>query len=378
MTVNAAAPPGALLDSADPAARGARVVLPGQSPDGAYVLGVLVKRTFDIVPGGVCTPAAEDRALLPGDVFWDHPMNSSVRYESDFVPFKLATDVVLNGTVHAPGGASVASCVATLQVGEWAKSIQVVGDRVARHVEGGTPTFTDPAPFTTMELRYERAYGGIDVWSDLKVPYPYPRNPLGRGFAVRNARQSVDNLPLPNLEDPWAALTPAGLCLEEYAVWESRPAPAGFGWLPKTWLPRALLAGIMPADRPVEQELRGAYAQLLPADERKAYLENGIRDMDFRFFNGASPGGALPYLQGGEWVATENLGSGGRQYFQLPSAAPRIGLDIGEGVEEPEVAMQTVMIRMDEGQVDLVWRGAVPYRGPDWLPEMRRMDVLIA
>ena len=41
--------------------------------------------------------------------------------------------------------------------------IAVVGDRVARHVEGGTPTFTDPAPFTTMELRYERAYGGIDV-----------------------------------------------------------------------------------------------------------------------------------------------------------------------------------------------------------------------
>jgi len=32
---------------------------------------------------------------------------------------------------------------------------------------------------------------------------------------------------------------------------------------------------------------------------------------------------------------------------------------------------------MDEGQVDLVWRGAVPYRGPDWLREMRRMDVLV-
>jgi hypothetical protein len=32
---------------------------------------------------------------------------------------------------------------------------------------------------------------------------------------------------------------------------------------------------------------------------------------------------------------------------------------------------------MEDAQVDLVWRGAVPYRGPDWLPDMRRMDVMV-
>jgi hypothetical protein len=36
------------------------------------------------------------------------------------------------------------------------------------------------------------------------------------------------------------------------------------------------------------------------------------------------------------------------------------------------------MIRMDDHEVDLVWRGAVPYRGPDWLPEMRKMEITIA
>jgi hypothetical protein len=371
--------PGAAPAAAgEPESRGARIVLPGQAPDGSYVLSVLVKRTFDVVPGGECVPAAEDRPLLPADVFWDDPMNSSVRYESDFVPFKPATDVVLNGAAHAPGGVPTASCTVSLQVGEWRKAITVTGDRVARYVHGGAPAFTDPAPFRSLELRYERAYGGTDVYSDLKVPYPYPRNPLGRGFVVRNTPQSVDNLALPNLEDPLALLTPAGLCLEEYAAWETRPLPAGFGWFPRTWLPRALLAGILPADRPVERELRRAYAQLLPADERDAYLKHGIRDMDFGFFNGASAGGARPYLEAGEWIATENLSPQGRLYFQLPGRAPRIGLDVGEGVREPRVALQTVMIRMDEGQVDLVWRGAVPYRGPDWLPEMRKMDVLVA
>jgi hypothetical protein len=366
-----------LPDGVSAVSRGARTVLPGQSPEGGYVLSVLVKRTFDIVPGGECTLAAEDRPVLAGDVFWDDPMNSSVRYESDFVPFKLMTDVVVNGVAYAPGGAPAEACVATVQVGEYRKSITVIGDRVARYVAGGTPVFTDPVPFVAMELRYERAYGGTDVYSDLKTPYPYPRNPLGRGFVVRNTPQRVENLPLPNLEDPAAPLPPEALCMGDYALWETRPMPAGFGWFPKTWLPRALLAGIMPADRPVEQELRKAYAKLVPADKRDAYMKHGIRDMDFRFFNGASPGLTVPGLRGGEWVATENLSPSGRLYFQLPTATPRIGLDIGEGVTEPAVALHTVMIRLDEDQLDLVWRGAVPYRGPDWLPEMRKMDVLV-
>ena len=58
---------------------------------------------------------------------------------------------------------------------------------------------------------------------------------------------------------------------------------------------------------------------------------------------------------------TENLSPEGRLTFRLPIDTPRIGLDIGEGVQEPDVVLHTVMIDMDEAQVDLVWRGAVPY-----------------
>lgn len=356
---------------------GSRIVLPGQSPEGAYVLAVLVKRTYLIVSGAECVRAEEDRPLVPGDVFWDDPMTSSVRHESDFVPFKVATDVVLNGFAHAPGGAPRASFPVSLQVGDRRKVIQVIGDRVARYT-GGVPAVTEPKPVSTMELRYERAYGGIDVFSDLKVPYPYPRNRLGRGFVVANTPKSVDNLVLPNLEDPGTPLSAYPLCLGDYAQWPSRPLPAGLGWFPKVWLPRAELAGILPCDRPVEQELRQAYAKLLPADQREPYLKHGLRDMDFRFFNGASDGLVMPFLQGGEPVSTENLTPDGRLSFQLPRERPRIGLDIGDGVQEPPVVLQTVMIRMDDRQVDLVWRGAVPYRGPDWLPEMRKMEVSIA
>ncbi len=367
-----------VLGAAAAGGRGARTVLPGQAPDGTPILSVLLKRTYDIVPGGACTLAEEDRPILPGDKYWDDPATSSVRFESDFVPYKLGTDVVLDGKAYAPGGAPTQACLVSLQLNQVKKAFVVIGDRVARYVANAVPWFSDPVPFTTMELRYERAYGGTDVYSDPKCPYPYPRNPLGRGFVVRNTPRSVDGLALPNLEDPTALLAPAALCLEDYRAWENRPMPVGFGWVPKTWLPRALLAGIMPGDRATEQQLRKAYADLLSGPEREAYLKNGIRDMDFRFFNGASAGFSFAYLQGGEWVGAENLTPDGRIYFQLPQERPRIGIDIGEGVREPEVVLHTVQIRLEDRQLDLVWRGAVPYPGMDWLPQMKKLDILVA
>lgn len=357
---------------------GERTLLPGQSPDGAYILSVLVKRTFDIVPGRECPRAAEDEPLNAGEVFWDHPMNSSVRYESDFVPYKMGTDVVLNGTAYAPGGTPATACSVGLQVADRRKVLFVVGDRRAEYAGGGPPVFTDPVPFTTMPLRYERAYGGIDVYSDLKIPYPYPRNLLGRGFVVANTAAALAKVSLPNVEDPGAPVAPDSLCLGEYAQWETRPIPAGFGWFPKTWLPRASLVGVLPRDRAIEQELRRAFAEHVPEDQREAYLTNGFRDMDFRFFNGASPGLAMPYLRGGEVIATANLSPAGRLDFQLPRGVPEIAIDIGDGLEEPEVVLHTVMIRMDDGQVDLVWRASIPYRGPDWLPEMTKLDLQVA
>jgi hypothetical protein len=358
--------------------RGKTSLLPGQTPEGKYILSVLLKRTYDIVPNQICTRASTDKQLFAGDMHWDDPMNSSVRYESDFIPFKLATDVVLNGKAYAPGGVPTTSCFVSLQVGGTKRQILVTGDRAVTFVEGGVPRFTDPSPFIAMDLRYELAYGGIDVYSDKKTSYPYPRNPMGRGFVVNNSARSLKNLALPNLEDPDERLTPEKLCLEDYTKWEQQPFPAGFGWFPKTWRPRALWAGILPADRAIEQQLRQEYAKLLSGSQREAYLANPLPDMDFRFFNGASRGLVFPFLRGGERVVTENLSQEGALSFSLPSDSPRIGLDIGSGLQESGTVMHSAMIRMEDRQVDLIWRAANPYEGPEWLPQMRKMEVLIA
>jgi hypothetical protein len=153
--------------------------------------------------------------------------------------------------------------------------------------------------------------------------------------------------------------------------------PQGFGWFAKHWRPRSLMAGVLPADKKFEEQMRTLYKTLIPNDQQDLYDQTRLPDMDFRFFNGASIGMALPFLTGDEVIRTRNLSPDGDVSFQLPGDQPLIGLDIGSGFQEPQVLLQTVMIHMDEQEVDLVWRGAIPYEGPDWLPEMRKMEVLI-
>ena len=353
-----------------------KTVLPGQSPDGQYLLSVLLKRTYDIVRGATCMRAQADWKINPGDKHWDDPMNSSVRFESDFVPWKIATDVVLNGKVYAPGGKPTPVLTAALQVGGVCKQLQVTGNRAAVFTSG-LPGFTDPEPFLEMDLRYELSYGGADIYSDRKLACLYPRNIFGKGFAIRNIREMVDGLELPNLEDPDDLLTPARLCCGHFMHWEKQPFPHSFGWFAKPWQPRSALAGVMPADRKTEQELRALYTKVVPAAQQALYAQTQLPDMNFAFFNGASRGLALPFLQGDELIKTYNLTREGRFDFLLPGERPRLGLDIGEGVREPDVVLQTVMIRMEERQVDLLWRAAVPYQGPDWLPQMRKLEVFV-
>jgi hypothetical protein len=357
---------------------GHQLLLPGQLPSGEPILSVLCKRSFSICPGPECPRAEKDTAIVPGDVPWDTPLTSSVRFESDYVPYKVATDVVLNGFVYSPGGVPCQETSASLAVGSVVKTIAVIGDREAQFNAGKSPGFRDPQPFKQMPLCYERAYGGTDVYSDPCTLFAYPRNPLGRGFVVANAKAALSKLQLPNIEDPDDRISPERLCVGDfYKGWQNQPMPTSLGWFPKTWLPRAALAGVMPGDRKLEQELRKNYEQLIPPEHKESYKKTQLPDMNFRFFSGASAGLAMPYLQGGEQIVLHNLTPEGRTSLVLPQQRPKIIIDIGEGPREPEVELQTVMIHAEERLVDMVWRGAISYPGMDWLPTMTKLEIAI-
>jgi len=365
-TLTAATPPRAASDRP-----GQRTVLPGQAPDGQHILAVLLKRSYTIVPNQRCRRAPQDRKLVAADTHFGDPMNTTVQYESDFVPFKLATDVVLNANAYAPSGRPVQELVASVGIGDSIiRSVYVIGNRRAHYRPGGSPVFGDPVPFTVLPIRYERAFGGVDVRSDAKLACAYGRNHLGLGFAIRNAPDVVEDLELPNIECPTDRL-----CCGHFIHMDQLPEPVGFGWYMKVWRPRMLLAGVMPADAALAHELRQVYRQAIPAQQLAMYDQTELPPMDFRFFNGASSGLVLPDMRGDEVVRTKHLTPDGRLDFMLPGEAPRLRIDIGGGAKTPEVRLQTVMIRLDEGEVDLVWCGAIPFPGPNWLPEMRRLDI---
>ncbi len=356
---------------------GNHTLLPGQTPEGKFILAVLLKRTYCLVPYEPAIRAEADRPLLGGDKHFVDPMNTTVQYEADFVPFKIATDVVLVGSAYAPGGKDVRELMAKLEIEQVNKIVRISGDRLCNYRPGGDPIFGDPRPFSTMPLRYERAYGGVDIYSHPLCPYACPRNRLGRGFAVTNTKATIEGLELPNLEDPKDLLTPARLCVGKIENWPKQPVPTGFGWYPRYGHPRAGWAGILPGDKPAEQMMRMAYAQILPEPARATYLANPLPVVDFRYFSGASVGLSLPDLHGDEAISLTNLTPEGSSLFLLPGDRPRISLNIGEGAKTERVVLQTVQLRTDDGEVDLVWRAAFSYPGPDWLGEMKISNVVV-
>src|SRR5262249_34475172 len=133
----------------------------------------------------------------------------------------------------APGGEPVKELMVALEIGSSRKEIRVVGDR---RWERGLVGFTasEPVPFVTMPLVYERAFGGSDH------THPKPkyhgselRNLVGVGFHRNSDAPTIEGTPLPNLEHP----------RQPMSSWSDTPPPVGFGVIGRNWQPRLKYAG---------------------------------------------------------------------------------------------------------------------------------------
>lgn len=366
-----------------PAARSApeqTTVLPARSDTGEPVFSVLVKRTYDISPGREATRAERSRPIQLADAYYDDgdPQTTTVEHESDLAPYKTATDIVIIGRAVVPDGRPVYEMTVSAHVAGVTKSLRVIGDRYCVFRDGLSPEFTDPTPFTEMPIRYERAYGGRDLLSLPGLEFHYPRNHHGTGVAVRNIPEVVHGLRLPNIEDPTDLLTPERVVLGEPERWNVQPLPQGFGWYHKTWYPRASFVGAMPQFVDSQTRMREESLGLVPERQIALSRQFKLPSFDTRFYRGASIGLSIPYLHGGEAVTLRGMTDSGDLSFSLPREAPTISLDIGFGPRSLEVVLQTVSIRLDARQLDLVWRGAHLYPGVDWLPEMATLDLQVA
>jgi hypothetical protein len=349
-----------------------KVLLPGQLPNGETILSIIMKRSYTFEHNQICERAAEDVPIHTADIPYGDPMCTTIKYEADFVTHKLVTDVVLNGYAYAKKNATHTIC--SLQVGETRKEIKVFGNREA-YISNNNISFSEPEIFEKIELRYENAYGGIDIYSDKDTSYPYPRNHMGKGFIVNPSKKI--KVSLPNIETPTLLLTPENLIVGKMTNWERQPKPAGFGWYNKGWQPRCNFAGVLPAHKEFEDELFKLYLQNMPESEHKLMKSTRLPIMDFKFFSGASEGLSFPYILGQEIIKTTNMTPSGLCYFKLPNEKPSVSLTINKIHYEPKPELYTVMIRMEERQVDLTWCAYIKCPDSEWFTSIKNVELKI-
>jgi hypothetical protein len=356
-------------------ANGVFKIVPGKNDRGEHVFSVIVKRTYDIVAGGAMRRHEVDHPLREIDAYYDDgdPERSTVQYEYELAPFKSAADVVVIGKAYAPRGAPAPYVTVGVSVAGYQKTLFVIGNRACVYQPNAAPVVSDPQPFTEMELRYENAYGGRDEKSVAEIPFFYPRNFLGKGVALRNVRDVVDGLWMPNIEDPNDMLTADRIIIGDPARWHLQPLPQGFGWRQRTWYPRSALLGAYPAFLVVGTVTTEETMGLLPSDHVALAKQSKLAPDEVRFSNGASYGMTFPMLRGDEPVTLHGLTRDGVLQFHLPAETPTITLDIGKGEHQLDASIHTVSIRPDDLEVDVIWRGALGYEGYRWLPKMMRL-----
>ncbi|MFT4512414.1 MAG: hypothetical protein ACI91B_001108 [Planctomycetota bacterium] len=259
-----------------------------------------------------------EQGFMSGDVFddADTERTGALLYASDFADFKLHADLVLKGTCHVPGGVPTDYCKVSFAVGDWSKSLLVVGPRVWKP---GLlkASMSDPVTFTRMPLTWQNAFGGEG----------HAANPCGKGIAG-------EELPTVELEDKLIRKR------------RDKPAPACFGAINANWQQRADKRGKEYGD-----------------DYQKNRAPFFSKDFDWTHFQAAPEDQQLPgYLRGDEKLSFTNLHPEAPQLqTQLPGQRVRCFLKYKDE-RFAEVAMQldTLFVDMDERKLNLTWRGLAP------------------
>jgi hypothetical protein len=208
---------------------------------------------------------------------------------------------------------------------------------------------------------------------DLTQPVmPYPANMAGRGFCVSHLEEAVENLPLPNIEDPDDPLTPESIVMDLVTFdLKKLRTPAGWAAYPMAWYPRAGHFGCYFWDveqaKEVMEKVKADYDEDDPDD--KVVLEQlkklDIPLMDPRAFQEAHPGMQVKELRGDEEIWLTHLTPEGQLYFRLPGVHPTVTLDMSRGPELLKMRLDTLLIDVEDPAkpaVELVWRAWYPLR----------------
>lgn len=302
-----------------------------------HSMTLIVKGTFDIANGSAAI-LSEEQLVPTGDVYYpdDEEMTGASWYESDFAYFKPRADILLVGKCHAPKGQSCVATQVTFQAGSMAKTLKIFGDRRWKWgLIDASPT--DPVPFSALELRYEKSFGGAG----------YDKNPVGKGYAKQRDNSGRHKRLLPNIMSPSDHLDSPHKRLE----------PAGFGPLGKFWRHRKSKLGTY----------KGAWLK-----ERWPWFP---ANFDWSYFNAAPPDMQIEgYLRGDEQLYFENFHQEHQCYkSELPGLRARCFVNKQGNVEhtcsqfdEVPLKLDTLWVDMEAQTLVLVWRGWTSVQSDDF------------
>lgn len=371
----------------------------GVAADDGNILAVLAKRTYRFTPGRAeLTVADEQLALRLAPAFdSEGPDPTLLVTDTDLYPFKLLTDLVVRGHVY-PEKKSYGH--AAVRVGDVTKSLVAYGDRKAYRAHDGRILFSAPEAFDKIPLTYARAYGGRDARSEAKNPWPlkraaphvepkhvdvaahspylYARNRHGCGYLFEATPETLEELRLPNLEDPDDLLTGDRLVVPKVDAWHTMPLPAGTTWVPPSHFARGVFMGLFPNWKPLPNPLREIERGLLPARVAEINVFAG-HPLVKRLANGASLGLAVPYLAPGAAIALTRLHpKAANMTITLPANPPKIGVDgRNRKLAITKPVIHTVEIEPDLGRLSIVWRGAAPALRPYLPEELAKMPLVV-
>ncbi|MCP3690056.1 MAG: DUF2169 domain-containing protein [Gammaproteobacteria bacterium] len=295
------------------------------NPQGVDTMYAMVKASFNIGPKW--TLLDEQIPPVEADIYWGEPESSSIKYASDYHTGKPSTDIIVTGLACAAEQQMVKQLDVGLSVGRVSKNIRVYGDR--QWFDG---RISEPAPFKTMPLVYEKSFGGMHLVEG-EVDSADARNPLGIGFAGNRSAKQMNGVPLPNLEDPRDLIS-------EHS---QTPMPACFGYCSPAWEPRVSYAG--------------TYDETWQT-QRAPYLPE---DFDSRFFNMAHPDLVYPgYLQGGEVISITGMHPGGALNFELPEVKLVSQFKIKDKLNKTAFNLETLHIEPNLLQLSMIWRASYP------------------
>ncbi|AMY08127.1 hypothetical protein LuPra_01315 [Luteitalea pratensis] len=309
----------------------AMAVLPDRA--GIDTLYVVVKATLHIRPK--LSLSDEQAPVVLADEYYGDPTSTSLRVPSELHIGKPGTDVLLIGSAWAPAGRPVRQTQVSVAVAGRQRTMLVTGDRVWRD---GRPS--DPRPFESMPLVWERAFGGSHRRGE--VVLSEERNPVGCGFAGEQPAgdqkdppppPNLEGQPLPNIESPEAPLQQPG----------QKPAPICLAPIAASWLPRRAFAGTY------DERWQRSRAPYLPDD------------FDPRFLQCAAPDFAFDrYLTVGEQVHVSGALPDGPIALTIPDPRLVVAVTVAGTTDEPAARLETLWIEPDQNRVCLTWRAAFP------------------